>query len=301
MLVSSISELAPVRARAIIVNVGTKEVTTLALLSALRYTDFPILIVDLESTDQSMEFFQKMAQDEPRINIFSGKLQKHGYVLDGIFSKSRDEFILLIDSDLEITDANIVGSMLSVMEDKDVFGSGAIHGPEWLSAVHGYPDNTVLYRERPWIPFTMLRVSSIRRALEDRFSFINRWVPNEFVRLPWLARLLSGRFFLPVMRKFSLNFLRIIRRDFDNYRPAMVCCDTGADMFCHLKYDLGLKFVDFNLPIVETKTNHYHGVTRRKLKHSDGNSTDVNDIMHLVYSRLRTEYGIDASFFNEKI
>ena len=293
MVINSPSVLNPVPCRAIIINISTKEVSTLALLSVLRYSDLPVLLLDLHSTDGSLEYFTERMASEPRLDICSAAPQKHGYMLDWLFRESRDEALLLVDSDLELIDADILTRMLDTLKQPEVFGAGAIHGPEWMGSAHGLPSETCLFQERMWIPFTLLRVASIQKALTAGFSFINRWVPNEIVSIPWLSSALSKRFFLPVVKNIRASFLRRTRAVYQGRQPNLVCCDTGADIFCHLKYDQKARFVDFGIAHVETLTHHYHGVTRRQVKKNDRNATGLNEIMSGVLARLRSEYGVE--------
>ena len=293
MIVTSISALDPVRCRAIIINVSTKEVSTLALLSVLRYSELPVLLLDLQSTDGSFEYFEQMMASEARLDLLSSPPQKHGYMLDQLFRESRDETLLLVDSDLEVIDADILKRMIESMQEPNAFGAGAIHGPEWMGTAHGMPENVCLFQERMWIPFTLLRVSAVQTALSKGFSFINRWVPNELVSIPWLSKALSARFFAPVIKNIRANLLRGTRAVYQKQRPNLVCCDTGADLFCELKYSQGQRFVDFGLAHVETVTHHYHGVTRRQIKKNDRNAIGLNEIMGEVLGRLKGEYGVE--------
>ena len=70
-----------------------------------------------------------------------------------------------------------------------------------------------------WIPFTLLRVAAIQEALAAGFSFINRWVPNEIVSVPWLSNALSKRFFLPMVKNIRANFLRRTRKVYQGRQP----------------------------------------------------------------------------------
>jgi len=261
--------------------------------SVLRHSQLPILLIDMQSIDGSWEYFSRMASSEPRIDLYSAPLMKHGYILDRIFKETRDERLLLVDSDLEICDSRIVNQMLEATVEEDVFGAGAIHGPSWLGSAHNLPKNVVLYQERMWIPITMLRVRHIKAALDEGYSFINRWVPNEVTAVPWLSKLLSMRFFVPVIKRIRAECLRGTRSTYHNERPNMVCCDTGADIFCHLKYDKGACFVDYGIDSLTTLAHHYHGVTRRRLNRRDNNATAIDDIMGEVLERLKQEYGIE--------
>jgi hypothetical protein len=201
--------------------------------------------------------------------------------------------LLLIDSDLEIRNAEILNWMLKAIGSADVFGAGAVHGPTWLGSVHGMPEKVALYQERMWIPLTLLKVQYIKGALEEGYSFINRWVPNELCSLPWLSKALSMRFFVPGFKKVRADFLRGTRRVYRNEQPNIVCCDTGADIFCHLRYDIGARFIDFGIEGVTKMAHHYHGVTRRRLNKRDRNAIAMDDIMSEVLQRLQHEYGVE--------
>jgi hypothetical protein len=214
--------------------------------------------------------------------------------LDKIFRETGDENLLLIDSDLEILDSGIVNRMLEAITASDVFGAGRIHGPEWLWSVHKMPEEVALYQERMWIPLTLLKVRFIKEALEEGFSFINRWIPNEIPTVSWLSWALAVRFFVPVIKNVRADCLRRTRRIYHNKQPNLLFCDTGADIFCHLKYDCGFRFIDFGAESVDKAAHHYHGVTRRRLKPRDHNAIALDDIMGEVLKRLQQEYNIEV-------
>lgn len=291
MVFESISQILPAPCRAVVVNVSTKEVTTLAILSILRYSELPVLIVDLQSTDGSVEHFNELFGANARVDLHRAKLAKHGLVLDKIFREIGDENILLVDSDLEIVDGQIVTELIEEMSQTSTFGAGAIHGPGLLTPQQGMPPETCLYRERMWVPFTMIQVAAVRTALKQGLSFINRWVPNEVVAIPLLSKALAARFFVPVVRNIKAEFLSKTRKQYGDFTPNLVCCDTGADVFCHLKYDEKLRFADLGLDRLGALTRHYHGITRKKLNKSDKNATQIDTVLAEVLGRLDTEYG----------
>jgi hypothetical protein len=292
MIVDSISTLEPASCRAIIINVSTREVSTLAVLSALRYSTLPVLLVDLESTDGSWQHFSQLMASEPRLDLHSKPLEKHGFVLDKIFNETRDDKVLLIDSDLEILDPEIVSSMLKAISAPDTFGSGAIHGPAWLESENGFAEKVGFYQERMWIPFTVLKTPVIKRALREGYSFENRWIPNELCSVPGLAKLLSFRFFIPGLKKVRLGFLRNTRKTYHHEKPNIICCDTGADLFCYLKYNCGLQFADFGIDSLLKLVHHYHGVTRRRIQRLHMQATAIDDVFSEVMKRLEEHYGV---------
>ena len=57
MLLQNLSELSYEAELAVIINVNTKLVTTLALLSVIKYASMPVLLIDCESNDGSLEHF----------------------------------------------------------------------------------------------------------------------------------------------------------------------------------------------------------------------------------------------------
>ncbi len=57
MYLKPIEDVPHTEKRAVIINCGTKEVTTLALLSTLRHTEMPVILIDCDSKDGSLEFF----------------------------------------------------------------------------------------------------------------------------------------------------------------------------------------------------------------------------------------------------
>ena len=60
MFINNLSDLPRSRERAVIINVGTKIVSPLALLSTLRYAGMPVLLIDCESKDGSLDHFIKL-------------------------------------------------------------------------------------------------------------------------------------------------------------------------------------------------------------------------------------------------
>jgi hypothetical protein len=101
------------------------------------------------------------------------------------------------------------------------------------------------------------------------------------------------RFFVPGVKRVRADFLCGMRLTYQNERPHMLCCDTGADVFCHLKYDRGAHFVDFGIENLTALAHHYHGVTRRRLNRHDRNATAIDAVMDEILQRLKQEYGIE--------
>ena len=99
MILSDLKYLATSHNQAVIINVGTRQVTTLALLSALRHAQMPVLLIDCESNDGSWDYFTRLMEDRP-FDMLSAPLRQHGETLDWLFQNINCDNLLLIDSDL---------------------------------------------------------------------------------------------------------------------------------------------------------------------------------------------------------
>src|SRR5215472_5401835 len=98
MRLESIRDLKAADAQAVIINAGTKHAATLALLSALRYAGMPVLLIDCESKDGSLEHFSRLMETH-EFDLLSAPLKSHGGTLDWLFDVVPAEKVLLIDSD----------------------------------------------------------------------------------------------------------------------------------------------------------------------------------------------------------
>jgi hypothetical protein len=72
--------------------------------------------------------------------------------------------VILIDSDLEITNDAIISFMKDFIDDDRTFGTGFINGPGWLTDHKGLLEHAY-YQERMWIPLTMLETNLVCKAL----------------------------------------------------------------------------------------------------------------------------------------
>src|SRR5215813_2076134 len=104
MVLNDLNELPPVPELAVIINVGTKYVTTLALLSALRFAQMPLVVLDCQSQDGSFQWFENLLHHYD-FSLMRAKLRRHGETLDWIFRTVRSERVLLVDSDVEVLNA----------------------------------------------------------------------------------------------------------------------------------------------------------------------------------------------------
>jgi glycosyltransferase involved in cell wall biosynthesis len=287
MQIQHISELKATDEQAVIINVGTKLVTSLALMSALRYADMPILLIDCESTDGSMQHFSALMQ-RYSFDLLSAPLQNHGHTLDWLFLNIPAQNILLIDSDLEITKPGLIELMRALIAHPRAFGSGIVHAGDWMTAInmpHAY------YEERMWIPLTLLNVPIIRAALQRGVSFLPRGVFNDFPPSMFISRMLVKRFRIPLARNLKLSWLNMFKREFHGIKPSFMQYDTGAELYQYLKTQ---QYAFMGLPwrVGQPYATHFHGVTRRLLNKRDTNGVELARITAQVERRLRDTYGL---------
>ncbi len=190
-------------AEVVIINCSTRELTALALVSALRHGGLPVTVIDCESTDGSVEYLKALQRELP-FEFAHMPLRPHGVTLDRIFRETTRDALLLLDSDAEILDPRLVPAMRDALR-PGVYGSGFLHAGEWLAADHGGGDGKGWYAERMWIPCVMLDVAAVREALDAGSSFRQRVVGNEMPQWPWLATLLRLRFRIPGLRALALD------------------------------------------------------------------------------------------------
>jgi glycosyltransferase involved in cell wall biosynthesis len=289
MHLQHINELKATDEQAVIINVSTKLVTTLALMSALKYANMPILVIDCESTDGSMQHFAELMQ-RYQFDLLSAPLQNHGYTLDWLFLNIPARKVLLIDSDLEITKPGIIELMRALAAHRRAFGSGVVHSGSWMTT-HNMPH--AYYEERMWIPLTLLNVELVRAALQHGQSFLPRGVFNDFPPSTFLSRLLVKRFRIPVVRNLKLSWLDTFKRDFHGIKPSFVQYDTGALLYHYLKTQQ-YEFMGLPFWVGQRYTTHFHGLTRLLLNKRDTNGVKLDSIVEQVARRLRDEYGMSV-------
>ena len=90
MLIESLTELQtdPLRSeQAIIINVGTRDISTLALASALRYSGMPVLLIDCEVPSSDDGSFRHFSNLQSRVRFFDlrAPLWRHTAANDWIF------------------------------------------------------------------------------------------------------------------------------------------------------------------------------------------------------------------------
>ena len=84
MLIKTLAELGARDEQAVIINVGTKLVSTLALASALRFAGMPVLVIDCESDDGSFAHFSAL-QSRLNFDLLAAPLRRHSAALDWLF------------------------------------------------------------------------------------------------------------------------------------------------------------------------------------------------------------------------
>lgn len=277
-------------AEVVIINCSTRELTALALISALRQSDLPVTVIDCESTDGSVQFLRQL-QRQFAFRLEQRPLARHGMTLDRIFRETTADTLLLLDSDAEILDPGLVPAMLAALQ-PGTYGSGFLHASEWLAANHLGGHQRGLYAPRMWIPCVMLDVAAVRTALEAGVSFRQRVICNELPRLRWLSQLLYLRLRVPGLRRVALDHLRPWRREYGGQRPHYVYCDTGADVHEFLLQRRGLAFADLGRDWWPTAVAHYHGVTRRKLRRWMRNAAAVDASRAQAAARIADVYGV---------
>lgn len=308
-VVGSLSELPPTEELAVIINCGTKWVTTLALAAATAHARAPILLIDCASRDGSREHFAALARRRGiAFDWLEWPLRVHGVALDQLFAEVRAQRVLLVDSDLEILTGDVIARMRAALAaTPNAYGAGFLHAAEWMGPAHALHERAGFYAERMWIPCVMLRAADMRRAREAGCSFAARSTFHDFAGFPRLSRLAAQRYKLPILRKHALWRPRphpdAALGAEGQYGPAFVAFDTGADVHAwqksagrHLATLPGELWGDLR---------HYHGVTRaaaagrlvratlRILQDRKGQIfTESQDVAGEVRHRLATIYGI---------
>ena len=277
-------------AEAIIINCSTRELSLLALASALRHASLPVTMIDCESTDRSVPFFRRIAETLP-FELRQMPLARHGDTLDRLFRETKRDALLLIDSDAEILRSDLVPAMIEGLGER-AYGSGFLHAGQWLGANHLVEGEIGYYAPRMWIPCTLLRVAPVRAALAAGASFRDRLVGNELPRLPRLAWLLAQRFRVPGLRAITLDALRPLRREYFGVRPNYLFFDTGAAMHRYLVDTTRLSFAALSDDMWATGVRHEHGITRRQLRRGMRNAADVERARAAAIERVKSEYGL---------
>lgn len=307
--IANLSELAPAETQAVIINCGTKWVSTLALLSTDRNTGCPVLLINCESRDGSREhFFQLSSKLKLRVTWMEWPLRPHHVALDHLFREIRSERVLLVDSDVELLSHRVFAAMSELLSaDASSYGSGFLHGPEWVGSAQGLHENAGYYMPRMWIPLALLRTDAIRTALNSDLSFEGQRLFQDLPRYPRIARLLGFRYRFPHLRKMRLpTHWRLDRSDHSG--------EAGTSCASYLDFDTGAvlhqwliaKGYRFAVLPAERRVDvrHFHGVTRTAVSNplvklagrlgvavSDTDRSE-RSVLDVVKGRLSSEYGL---------
>jgi hypothetical protein len=297
MRINDFTDLPETPETAIIINVGTKHVATLALLSTLRYARIPTVLIDCPSRDGSNAWFETLLRKYD-FHLMSAELRQHGETLDWIFSRVRAERVLLVDSDAELLNDEMISRMREMIHaSTQVYGSGYLHPGHWLE-FHYWTDLPIArgigyYKSRPWIPFTLLRVNAVRSALQEGRSFMHRLVLNDVPKVPPLSRLLWARFRFEFFRTHPLRLLNPARKSYEGERPSYVSYDTGAEIHEYLTQQKHLTFQGVSADSVPWSVTHFSGITRGALHNgATDDAFKLSDAHPIVVQRLRDLYGI---------
>lgn len=302
MVISKVTDLGIREEQAIIINVGTRLSTTLALLSTLRFAGMPVLVVDCplvpEDTSEFRYFCELMNSYD--FDLISLPLNEHGITLDYLFKHLSANYILLVDSDLEIYNGELIPLMKKYIRNKTVFGAGFTHGPCWLKPESWEMRREGYYPERFWVPFTLLDVKIFKEALLENRSFKTKIFYNLIPRYQKLSRQLLTR--VPFLKVQNYSFLNFMKRDFHGRKLCFSYYDTGADLFQYLKFEKGYSFVGIGIEssIQLDYVVHYEGVTRKLMDASDKfNSVQISDIEIQILDRLKQAYGFNYNSLSQ--
>ncbi len=294
MLMRTLAELPERGEQAIIINAGTKLVSTLALVSALRFTGMPVLVIDCElpESDASFGHFNAL-MTRFEFDLIQMPLRRHSAALDTLFSEVPARKVLLIDSDVEILNGDLFALMREFIDEETVFGAGLIEGPNWMTNQHGFARHGY-FEERMWIPLTMLKVAPVRTALGQGQSFAERQVFNDFAPSRHVSRIVGSlRYRFPALAERQLGWFDAFKESHHGMKPWLVWHDTGSELFRYLKYSAGYQFVGLPAEFHSRYARHFSGVTNNKLNPGLELGTSLNDVETYARARLGESYGIE--------
>lgn len=271
--------------RAVIINVDTRPVTVLAVLSLVAGCRWPLTLVECSRDPAEARYFRRLA-DYLGIGFQRLPLLPHGRTLDRLFRETDAERLLLMDSDAELLDSALLPELEAGLAEPQAFGSGFRQQGNWAVEA-GIP--YAWYAERMWIPLCLMNVAAVRQALDDGVSFMHRKHFNDIGGWPRLSRLLAARRHVPGLRRLPLDWLKPWRREYFGERPSFVYYDTGADVFAHL-IGAGYRYAELDWSWQRRCVAHHHGVTRRRLRRLDRNSVAYGSARDMARAAIRERY-----------
>lgn len=300
MLIKTIEDLGPMPELAVIINCSTRNVSTLALLAALRYAQMPVVLIDCESTDGSYEHFLDLS-NKYDFHLLQAPLLPHGKALDKLFQNVLVDKVLLIDSDLEILSSEIIDFMRKYIEHPACFGAGFVQDLISMDAPKLSLYDGAYYQERPWIPLTMLKTSEIRRALSAGQSFAAVTIYNECGPFQGLGRRFAeARVDHPILTKLGRLSARILGQSFHGMKPPLLYFDTGARIQIYLKYIKERSFVGLPMRYHDRFCTHFDGMTRDEMGQTSRTRATRKDIDSKVRERLCNLYSLEIGPLQHK-
>jgi len=276
---------------------------------AVTPPEIPIRLVNCDPTPGGRDPFASLARDH-HIEVIEAPTRSHGQALDRLFRETDREILLLLDSDAEVLQPDVVTRSLASFASERVFGAGHVNGPGWLHEAAGAQEGVGYFQERPWMPFVLFRTSMIREALAEGRTFANFVRYNDFAPSQRVSRLMARRLqdaYSPSSRVISRipgtirchlagsqwNGLSWLRRDYYGNRPNYVVYDTGADVYQWCKYQREWIFsgIDDRL---NREILHHHGVTRHHLGDTSHDAQSLQGVEVEVAGRLHDLYGLSV-------
>ncbi|HWE55690.1 MAG TPA: hypothetical protein VG435_09260 [Acidimicrobiales bacterium] len=315
MIAGSLGELPAAVSRAVVINVKTDVVATLALVSLAHRLPpgSSILLVNCEPDADGRDHFLALSQMFD-FDIIEAPTRHHGLTLDWLFrGLHRDGRILLLDSDAEVRDARFVEWMNRKMENDLAFGAGYTWGPFFIPESWGVVEDTVLYVQRPWLPCVMLKVAPVIDALDHGLTFLESYTHNEFSYSNRVAHFLAARWGPPWggrnpafdrlparwqrrMGSWRMDWLSWAAHDYHGHRPKIACFDTAGAIYQYLINDRGLLFAGIPVELgADDVVHHFSGVTRHNVYGHDVLATPESAITAEVVGKLRAEYRAEAA------
>ena len=306
MIYKQISDIPYNSERAVIINVGTRFVTTLSLLSTLKRTEISVLVVDCPFNNRrdDFDYFVKMSELY-KFDLIQLPLRNHGDTLDFLFLNLNTDFILLIDSDLELLDNKIVDLMCKFVKHESVFGAGFRHGGFRIKKGVDYEEiRDGYYEERMWIPFTLLNTSKVKEALKEGFSFNIRTYYNIIPSKQKLSRkLLYSKKIrkIPFLRDSEYSIFNGLKKEYHGEKPLIVLYDTGSDIYMYLRYQKNYYYagIDAETTLEDDYVKHYNGITRKLMYDDPYNTGSMDKEYENIVIRLKEEYSFEYINFCE--
>ena len=296
--------------RAVVINVHTDVAATLAVASIVATGQLPALLLNCDPTAESRRHFQAL-QRWRQFDIVEVPTRPHGAALDWLFTETRDDALLLVDSDTEIRERSATEGLTHALERPDVFGVGYRDGGGFVDRAFGTPRRTVWMDRRPWTPFVLFRTEHVQQALACGATFMPSVVLNEFRFNDRINRLLASRLQTQLaprsrvvqrlpssvrqrLRTSRLPWLAWARHRYGDVRPSIVYADTGTDVYrwcCRA----GLRFCWKDAAQPGPGVYHYGGLTRVALDSSQWTPQRAeSDPEAAMQQRLATVYGINV-------